>query len=109
MADRFPNFEGFWPYYLREHAQPGTRAVHVAGTWAAAAVLLWGLVFGPWWLLLVAPVIGYGCAWLSHMLVERNRPATFSHPLWSLRGDLRMAWLAATGRLGAELRRHGLA
>ena len=107
-SDRYASFEGFWPHYLREHARPGTRVVHVAGTWAAAAVLLWGLLLGPWWLVLVAPVIGYGCAWLSHMLVERNRPATFTHPLWSLRGDLRMAWLAATGRLGAGLRRHGL-
>jgi hypothetical protein len=108
MAQRFASFEGFWPHYLREHARPGTRAVHVAGTWAAAAVLLWAVLLGPLWLLLLVPVIGYGCAWVSHMLVEHNRPATFSHPLWSLRGDLRMAWLAATGRLGAELRRHGL-
>jgi hypothetical protein len=104
----FASFEGFWPHYLREHARPGTRTVHVAGTWTAAAVLLWALLLGPLWLLLLVPVIGYGCAWASHMLVEHNRPATFSHPLWSLRGDLRMAWLAATGRLEAELRRHGL-
>jgi hypothetical protein len=105
---RFASFDAFWPFYLREHARPATRTIHVAGTWTAAAVLLWGLLIGPWWLILLAPVIGYGAAWISHMAVERNRPATFTYPLWSLQGDLRMAWLAATGRLGPELRRHGL-
>lgn len=108
-APRFESFEAFWPYYLTEHARPATRAVHVGGTWLAALVLLWGLLAGPAWLVLLAPVIGYGAAWVSHMAIERNRPATFTYPLWSLRGDLRMALLAATGRLGAELRRHGLA
>lgn len=108
MAERFSTFGEFWPFYLREHARPETRAVHIAGTWAALAALGLGLLAGPWWLVLLAPVIGYGCAWVSHMAIERNRPATFIHPAWSLLGDLRMAWLAATGRLGAELRRHGL-
>lgn len=106
---RFASFESFWPYYLGEHARPATRAVHVAGTLTALAMLLWALVVGPIWLVLLAPVLGYGFAWVSHMAIERNRPATFTYPLWSLRGDLRMAWLAVTGRLEAELRRHGLA
>jgi hypothetical protein len=108
MAVRFSSFGEFWPYYLREHAQPATRAVHVAGTWIAFLLILFGLLTGPWWLLLLAPVIGYACAWVSHMLIERNRPATFTYPAWSLRGDLRLAWLAATGQLGSELRRNGL-
>jgi hypothetical protein len=108
MAERFDSFAAFWPFYLREHAQPATRVVHVAGTWVAVLLLLAGILLGPWWLILVAPVVGYGCAWISHMLIEQNRPATFTYPAWSLLGDLRMAWLAATGRLGAELRRHGL-
>lgn len=107
-AERFSTFGEFWPHYLREHARPATRAVHVGGTWVALAVLLFGLLAGPRWLILLAPVVGYGCAWISHMLIERNRPATFTHPAWSLRGDLRLAWLAATGRLGPELRRNGL-
>ena len=108
MAERFPSFVAFWPHYLREHARPATRIVHVGGTWAAAALLVVAILTGPWWLALLAPVVGYGCAWISHLLIERNRPATFTYPAWSLRGDLRLALLAATGRLGAELRRHGL-
>jgi hypothetical protein len=108
MAPRFTNFAEFWPYYLAEHARPLTRALHVAGTWAAAALLAWAVASGRWWWLLAAPVLGYGFAWGAHLFVERNRPATFSYPLWSLLGDLRLAWLAASRRLGAELRRHGL-
>lgn len=108
MADRFRSFDEFWPFYLREHARPATRVVHVGGTWAAVLVLVLGVLTGPWWLVLLAPVIGYGCAWVSHLFIERNRPATFTYPAWSLRGDLRLAWLAALGRLGPELRRHGL-
>jgi hypothetical protein len=82
-AERFSTFGEFWPHYLREHAQPATRAVHIAGTWVALAVLVFGVLAGPWWLVLLAPVIGYGCAWISHMLVERNRPATFTYPACS--------------------------
>ena len=108
MATRYASFAEFWPWYLREHARPATRAVHVAGTWAGVVLVLAAILVGPWWLALLGPVVGYGGAWLSHMVIERNRPATFTYPAWSLRGDLRLAWLATTGRLGAELRRHGL-
>jgi hypothetical protein len=107
-ARRFATYAEFWPHYLREHARPATRAVHLTGTLAALAVLLWAVLAGPAWLLILVPVLGYGFAWASHMLVERNRPATFTHPLWSLWSDLRMAWLMVTGRLQAELRRAGV-
>ena len=109
MSERYRSFDEFWPHYLREHGRPATRVVHILGTWVAAFVLVLGLLAGPWWLVLLAPVIGYGCAWLSHLLIEHNRPATFTYPAWSLRGDLQLAWLAATGRLRAELRRHNVA
>lgn len=108
MAERFNSFAAFWPFYLREHAQPATRMVHILGTWLGVLLLALALLAGPWWLALLAPVAGYGGAWVSHLLIERNRPATFTYPAWSLLGDLRMAWLAATGRLSEELRRHGL-
>lgn len=105
---RIATYAEFWPHYLREHAQPSTRLIHVAGTVLGLLLLLYALIAGPLWLLLLVPVVGYGFAWVSHFTIERNRPATFTHPLWSLWSDLRMAGLLLTGRLEAELRRAGL-
>ncbi|WP_426958037.1 Mpo1-like protein [Muricoccus radiodurans] len=108
MAQRIATYEEFWPYYLREHADPLTRRVHVLGTLLGIGLFLAGLVTMRWWLMPAGIVSGYLFAWVSHMTIERNRPATFSHPLWSLGSDLRMAWLFLTGRLEEELRRAGV-
>ena len=108
MSDNFRNFAEFWPYYLSEHAKPTTRALHFAGTGAGLLLFMFGVVSGNYWLLLVALVCGYGLAWIGHFFVEKNRPATFRHPFWSLIADFRMFFFFITGRLGAELRRHGI-
>ncbi|MBS7791812.1 DUF962 domain-containing protein [Roseococcus sp. SDR] len=108
MASRISTYAEFWPFYLREHAAPLTRQVHALGTGLGLLLLLVAQVLGPWWLVLAALMAGYGFAWLSHMLVERNRPASFKHPWWSLISDFRMAWCMLTGTLGAELAKAGV-
>ena len=108
MSEGFKTFADFWIYYLNEHAKPMTRALHFAGTGAGLLLFLLGLMSGNSWLLLAALVCGYGPAWVGHFFIEKNRPATFRHPLWSLIADFRMFLFFITGRLGAELRRHGI-
>jgi hypothetical protein len=102
MAE-FDSFDRFWPHYLREHAKPRTRALHYVGTSLVVLTLAVAIASGRLWWLLLLPVIGYGFAWAGHAFVERNRPATFTHPLWSLRADFKMWWLWLTGRLGPDL------
>ena len=101
-------FESFWPFYLREHARPATRNWHYVGSTLALIVLLAALVTQTWWLLLAVPVSGYFFAWVSHAFVERNKPATFTYPLWSLIGDYRMYGLFLMGKLGPELEKAGI-
>lgn len=98
----------FWPYYLREHSRPATRSVHYFGTGMALLCLCAGLATGVWWLFPMALVAGYGPAWFAHYFVERNRPATFTYPVWSLVSDFKMAICWTVGRLEHELERAGV-
>ncbi len=106
--DGFRSFAEFWPYYLGEHSRPATRNLHFAGTLAAVAIAAYAAVRGEWMLMWLVPLASYGAAWGAHFLIERNRPATFRYPLWSLRGDFRMLALWLSGRLGGELKRCGI-
>lgn len=105
----FTSFADFWPFYLGEHSRPATRALHAAGTTISTVLIIVLAMQGKWAWLPLPLVIGYGCAWVGHFLVEHNRPATFQHPLWSFMGDYKMLALMLTGRLDAELSRLSLA
>ena len=109
MSEKPLTFTEFWAIYLAAHKDKRTRAIHYVGTVTACLMVLCFLASGDYWVLLAAPVVGYAPAWFGHAVFERNRPATFSHPWWSLRGDFRMLYCAATGRLGSELTRAGIA
>lgn len=91
------DFAEFYPLYLAEHRNPVNRRLHFIGS-TLALVCLFFLVFtaDPWWLA-GGVACGYGFAWVGHFVFEHNRPATFSRPLFSLRGDWTMWWQMLTG------------
>jgi hypothetical protein len=107
MARTNTRYSDFWLHYLREHADPRTRMLHYAGTALTFLFLAIAIRSGGWWWAAI-PLAGYGFAWFAHFRVERNRPATFTHPLWSLVSDYRMFFLWLTGRLGPHLARAGV-
>lgn len=109
MAEReCATYAQFWPYYLREHSKRRTRAVHYAGTALVIASALLLAATGNWLWLLAIPLAGYGFAWFGHFFIERNRPATFTYPWWSLVSDFRMFFLAVSGRLRPHLEAAGV-
>lgn len=102
MRDRIATYRAFWPFYLRQHANPATRMWHYFGTASALLVLM----IAPWvgWAALpLALVAGYVPAWIGHFFVERNRPATFEYPIWSLVSDWRMFGLWLCKRLDRHI------
>jgi hypothetical protein len=108
MAGTIQTYRAFWPFYLAEHSKPATRALHYAGTAFVFAALAAAIATRDWWLLLLMPVAGYGFAWAAHFFVERNRPATFTYPFWSLASDLRMFFVWLSGGLSGELRKYNV-
>jgi hypothetical protein len=100
MASRqYRSFRDFYPFYLSEHGRSGTRRLHFAGTLLVLLTLGYALVTRRWSALALLPIFGYGFAWVAHFAVERNRPATFTYPLYSLAGDFRMFADMARGRV----------
>ena len=98
MKARFANFREFYPYYLAQHANRTSRRLHLAGSLLALACAALALASGRWAWLLGAPLAGYLPAWTGHFFFEHNSPATFRHPLYSLRGDFTMLFDVLTGR-----------
>lgn len=87
---RFSSFTEFYPYYLAEHRHPVSRRLHFIGSCGVLLLVAVAVATGNAWWLLAALVCGYGFAWLGHFVFEKNKPATFRHPVYSFIGDWRM-------------------
>jgi hypothetical protein len=95
----FASFRDFYPFYLGEHSDVRCRRLHFAGSLLVLFAIFLAMSTGALAWLWLAPVGGYGFAWIGHFVFEKNRPATFKHPLYSLMGDWVMFWDILRGRV----------
>ena len=98
-------YEEFWPFYVREHSRPLTRAMHFVGTALGILMLVWFAARGMWLYTPLCFVVGYAFAWFSHFAIEKNRPATFKYPLWSFISDYKMMFYMLAGKMNREVER----
>ncbi|RRV29768.1 DUF962 domain-containing protein [Pseudomonas sp. o96-267] len=98
-TERYQSFAEFYPYYLQEHSNPVCRRLHYVGSLLVLTILAYALLTQQWLWLLAMPLAGYGLAWIGHFIFEKNRPATFDYPMYSLMGDWVMLKDAFTGRI----------
>lgn len=83
----YTSFSDFYPYYLQEHSNVACRRLHFVGSALIVALVIYVVATSNWAYLFAMPVIGYGFAWFGHFFFEKNRPATFTYPFYSLMGD----------------------
>ena len=98
VSQRFHSFAEFYPTYLSEHTNRACRELHFIGSTVALVCLAALVLTGNLWWLLAALASGYGFAWIGHFGFEKNQPATFKHPIYSLMGDWVMYWQMLTGQ-----------
>jgi hypothetical protein len=96
---RFTRFSEFYPFYLSEHSDRVNRRLHFVGSSLVLALVLVALLTQHWVWLWAVPFAGYGFAWVGHFFFEKNKPATFSHPLYSFMGDWVMYKDILTGKV----------
>ncbi|MFY8274245.1 Mpo1-like protein [Pseudoalteromonas sp. SSDWG2] len=85
--ESFSSFKEFYPYYLQEHKNKVCRRLHVIGSFLVLCLMGYAIASNQYALLWCIPVIGYGFAWVGHFFFEKNKPATFTYPLYSFIGD----------------------
>lgn len=98
-------FEDFWPFYVSQHRRHGTRVMHFVGTTLGLLFLVRALSTGNAIFVLSGLAAAYGFAWAGHFFIEKNRPATFTYPVWSFVGDFKMYGLMLQGKMTAEVER----
>ncbi len=98
MAERIQTYSEFYQYYLTEHKNKTSRILHFIGTFLVFVLLVIAIVEGWGWKWILVPVVGYGFAWIGHAFFEKNKPATFKYPFWSLISDFKLFFEILLGR-----------
>lgn len=97
-TERYKSLSDFYPFYLTEHLNPVSRTLHFVGTSIVCMMFFTAIFTQHWSLMLYIPLIGYGFAWVGHFFFEKNKPATFQYPLWSLASDFKLFWDLLRGK-----------
>ena len=102
MEERFKSFNEFYPFYVKEHRNKTCRLLHVIGTTIVIALAITAIYQNNPRLWILVPVAGYGFAWVGHYFFEKNKPATFKYPLWSLGSDFKMYFEILSGKISLD-------
>ena len=98
METKYNSLKEFYPYYLSEHQNSTSRKLHFVGTALLFLILAAAIYYSNYWLLFLIPVVGYGFAWVGHFFFEKNKPATFKYPFYSLASDFILFFDLLTGK-----------
>ncbi|WP_090229427.1 DUF962 domain-containing protein [Lutibacter maritimus] len=99
MTQKIKSFEEFYPFYLKQHSNKICRLLHIIGTTIVFALIITAIYHSNYKLLLFVPLAGYSFAWIGHFFFEKNKPATFQYPLWSLKSDFKMYFDILSGNI----------
>ncbi|MFK5889694.1 MAG: DUF962 domain-containing protein [Flavobacteriaceae bacterium] len=102
MVRQYKTFKEFYPFYLSQHSNKTCRLLHVIGTTILLAITLTAVYHKQPILLIFVPIAGYGFAWVGHFFFEKNKPATFTYPLWSLVSDFKMYFQVLSGTISLD-------
>lgn len=98
MSDRIKTYSEFYRFYLSEHQNRTSRTLHFIGTFLVFIIIGIAIYYGWGWKWFLVPVVGYGFAWVGHAFFEKNKPATFKYPLWSLLSDFKLFFEILIGK-----------
>lgn len=102
-AKKYKTFKEFYPFYLSQHANKTNRILHFIGTLFVILLLLASIFSHQHRFAYFIPIMGYGFAWVGHFFFEKNKPATFTYPLWSLLADFLMFYHILSGQISKKL------
>lgn len=100
---KYTTLTDFYPYYLTEHQDKRCQALHFIGTAILLLIAVAMFATQTWWYFFLIPVVGYGFAWVGHYVFEKNKPATFQYPGFSLASDFIMFWHILTGQIDRKV------
>lgn len=95
---KFTSLKEFYPFYLSEHRNLTSRILHFIGTALVVLSFITAILFHDFRFFVAIPFLGYGFAWVGHFFFEKNKPATFKYPAYSLASDFILFWDLLSGK-----------